>query len=602
MKLGFETNNVLRGESPVIGNSDQIEAVIIQFSKIQDELLNYIYVHRNIQSELSKLSSISVRKVSDFIENSLIQGSSRIENDLNIALRALQNYANEVVRIHRNAENALKESEAHLRTIRECVHQLEQHARNLGLLAAKVVPNYWNDRPSFVSPLPHPTATVIDIFHNSAILEAQIGWSACALKWHHAADQLEKYQNTWLILRDERVLAEQKLVQDVSSTLLGFILIRGRTPSRSQITASYTGTKVHPARNQQDSELTEILSGQLPPELVSIKWGQLASADKELNQFSAQTLLLVSNTSGIPFSVRHDATVKLLNYAQTKPRLAFYALGFQHNGMTFDDFQRNISGVQKSYDHAQKLAQKLPEKPTVQIFGLSNHDGAVTAAISLGDVDHASHVAVNVPGMNAEASNMTGILNAAGGLFESTAGVNVTPAIISWCGYNTPNYFEVLASHRAESGALELAKVIDSVNAVRSLESTSLINVSVLAHSYGSTTAVEALKLCSSRIDDLVIYGSAGLVTNDALRDAKATRFHATDASKDLVSDFGRHVSARSDPRNTQSVHIFTSEKTEKHNSVTVHDMYTDGKKERGYLTPGTSSQRYVSDVISSRF
>lgn len=118
----------------------------------------------------------------------------------------------------------------------------------------------------------------------------------------------------------------------------------------------------------------------------------------------------------------------------------------------------------------------LPGAPKVQMLGFGNHDGAITTAISFGDIDTASNIGVNVPGIG---STVDGIGNALGGakeLFRAADDANpgATYAMVTWYGYRTPGKPPgdngVWSMGRADAGATELADFLDGVHAFRALD------------------------------------------------------------------------------------------------------------------------------------
>lgn len=598
---GFSLEQVFTTDSPIRGNIDQIDAVILQFKKIETELQQFLDVHKHVRDELKNLKSLSIQKLGEYVEEKLVQGSLLIQNDLLVSIDGLHRYAQEIERIHRVAENTIKSAVEHLSEILDSAFQLEISAGCLGLPIDRVVPHSWMHRPSLTAPVDFSTNNILNEVGQFLVNDQKMRWALHSMRWHLSADRLEQSQVTWKILYEERLEAERNLIRAISQTVFGANLLKGIIPARAQITSQYTDSRVQPARYQQHQLMTEVVTGITFQLSANHKSEQTKIVDEDLGRMKFETLLQISNNSKFPFSIRHEATMKVLHFAKTQPLLAYYSLGLHQSKITFGDFKSQIKSVEKDVIHAQNLAKELPSKPGVQVFGMNNHDGALTVAISIGDIDQATHVAINVPGMNAEAAQLRGALNAANELFSSSHGEAITPAIVTWCGYNTPNYLEVVSSQRAESGAVELARVIDSVKEVRSSDRLTLLNLSVLAHSYGSTTAVESLKITRSHVDDLVIYGSAGIVDTSDVSEVNAKRIHVTDAHRDVVADLGRFISSRADPRDLPSVRIFSSDTTANAESVTVHDMYTQGTEERGYLSKGTSSHQYISDVISQR-
>lgn len=142
------------------------------------------------------------------------------------------------------------------------------------------------------------------------------------------------------------------------------------------------------------------------------------------------------------------------------------------------------------------------------------------AAISLGNLSAAEYVSYLVPGMfftiegqvgdwaDTAArlhADQTSWLEVLGDTAGGTNGNNI--ATVAWMGYQTPNVFNVGSETLADEGALYLASSMDALYTERA---DAPPFVSVLAHSYGSTTAMKALATGRFNIDAFAIVGSPG--------------------------------------------------------------------------------------------
>ena len=142
------------------------------------------------------------------------------------------------------------------------------------------------------------------------------------------------------------------------------------------------------------------------------------------------------------------------------------------------------------------------------------------AAVAVGDLDAADDVTVLVPGM---LFTVTGQLvdwsETAGDLQEEQAtwAVRLDPddgpgdgtAVVAWMGYRTPGLTDFSTLDLARAGADHLEEALLGVEAARG---ASPARVTVVAHSYGSTTATLALSSGRVAVDSLVVLGSPGSV------------------------------------------------------------------------------------------
>ncbi|BAJ74508.1 hypothetical protein MTES_1544 [Microbacterium testaceum StLB037] len=155
------------------------------------------------------------------------------------------------------------------------------------------------------------------------------------------------------------------------------------------------------------------------------------------------------------------------------------------------------------------------EAPDRQLIML-NDDRPPLAAISIGDLDQASTVTYAVPGMGSTSRDMTGWARAAQNISDeqSHAAAAHDQAVVAWMGYKTPPVplseggIDVMSNEYARTGALNLSRALSGFTATRADDP----RLSVVGHSYGTTTASIALTLPGTpRVDAYVALGSAGL-------------------------------------------------------------------------------------------
>ena len=171
------------------------------------------------------------------------------------------------------------------------------------------------------------------------------------------------------------------------------------------------------------------------------------------------------------------------------------------------------------------------------------------AAVAVGDLDSASTVTVTVPGMGSTVADSTAAwtegaanLRAAQRSAAAVVGADRDVATVAWIGYDTPDpppSTEVLGSARAEQGAEHLSRFLRGVSGTRGWSGGS--HLSVVAHSYGTTTAT--LAVARTPVDDLTLLASAGI--DPRVPDAHAVavpdgHVWASQAAEDFVADVGR--------------------------------------------------------------
>ncbi len=220
-------------------------------------------------------------------------------------------------------------------------------------------------------------------------------------------------------------------------------------------------------------------------------------------------------------------------------------------------------------------------------------------AVAVGDVDRAAHVAVVVPGFTTTVQrDLAGADRVSADLADQSrraatlVGDHRDVAVVSWLGYDIPQTADTLRSghsvvlrESAEAGAGSLAGFLRGLPSDR--------HVTVVGHSYGSTTAGLAVARGDTGVDDLVVLGSPGLGADTTTElGLPSRRVHVLEADDDPVADlgwFGR------DPSGLPGVDRLSTENVE----------LPDGSPGQrsvghsGYLVPGTTSQWNVAAVVA---
>jgi pimeloyl-ACP methyl ester carboxylesterase len=178
---------------------------------------------------------------------------------------------------------------------------------------------------------------------------------------------------------------------------------------------------------------------------------------------------------------------------------------------------------------ADGAAQLLVFDPTA--FGYQGR-----SAIAVGDVDTADNVAFLVPGLGSDVLDSTASLTGTALRVETEArqvAPAETTATVAWVGYDAPSLAGGIFDDAAEDGAELLADDVLAVQASRQLAP----HLTVVAHSYGSTTAGVALRDNQTGTDDLVLVGSPGAgVEHAAALNVPAGHVFVGASSRDPVS------------------------------------------------------------------
>jgi hypothetical protein len=298
---------------------------------------------------------------------------------------------------------------------------------------------------------------------------------------------------------------------------------------------------------------------QIPPpgtgaEDVHKWWTSLTPEDRQ--RLIAEHPDQIGNLNGVPVGARGDANIAVMT--QDLHRVLDTASRY---GVTPDDVIRDPAKYGLSatditrYQNADQTKQGLdhdvgkdPRHPNpVFLFAYDPlaFGGKGRAAIAVGNPDTANNTAVIVPGTSSSVKG--GWLhdghNDALNLYAqaNAADPNNPTAVIAWMGYDAPNDFKdprIATPWLARTGSEALAQ---DVNGLWVTHLGGGEHVTVLGHSYGSTTVADAFALHGVHANDAVLLGCPGtdLAPNAATFHLHGGHVYVGAASTDPISLIG---------------------------------------------------------------
>ncbi|MCB1273667.1 MAG: hypothetical protein KDB25_04630 [Leucobacter sp.] len=610
-------SEVLHGSSPVIGAPAEAEAAARVLGRMRDDIETLDVRAGQSLLFLNPMRSAAVVEVREAIVGRLLPGARRLMRDLASATRAFDAYADEIARIHAAARATCDEAEQLLARVRVCAIEIESASSLLGLGGSRWSSQRWDERPPLWPPVGEDALDALGVLAHGELLrraEATTLWCSAAAAWGRAADGLVAARERWERLRSDRVQAEQALVAVLGATELGSLIRHGAAPEAYAVSAVFAGGLGRTDPASAAPRLGALLEGRLTPSEAADRWSADGLSERELDRAPIGTLVALASADGIPLDLRERASRAVLAFALTHPETVYRLLGLGATDLSIETFSAQLVALNGALQQAEGRSRALPGPGphVVQLLGLGVHDGALTAAVSIGSAASAESVAVNVPGMGSSLSGIDNGLRGAEQLYRAAyrADASASISVITWVGYHAPAMppsIEVLAPGRAESGAAPLAGFLDGLEAARAHgaapEPREFV---VLAHSYGSTTAAEALTMTEARVDALVTYGSAGLEPDAGIESIRAEKVYATQAVGDQVAGIGRGGSGRLNPIGMPGVIEFSAEASETGRRVTAHDMYVehDGPSamnwggKTGYLSAGATSLESMGRIL----
>ena len=201
-----------------------------------------------------------------------------------------------------------------------------------------------------------------------------------------------------------------------------------------------------------------------------------------------------------------------------------------HNGMRLGEANAEVEAefyrAQADLKDLQKIDEQLRTRQAsdgtpLSLLALDTSGEQVKAAVAVGDVDHAQHVANFTPGMGTNVrDSLDNYVDVADRMRENTveqAKVERSDvAVVAWLNYDAPTDItktldpSVASTEKAHAGADRLAGFLTGVRSWRDEQGGSLHLTSV-SHSYGSTTAgLAMLQVGEGVVDDHIYLASPG--------------------------------------------------------------------------------------------
>lgn len=301
------------------------------------------------------------------------------------------------------------------------------------------------------------------------------------------------------------------------------------------------------------------------PDLTARWWHALAP--KARRQLLDEQPARLGGTDGVPAAVRDRANRQTL----ADRRGDLEAVEARGELSTVEACElANVRTIADNLELHRATIDPHTGRPTVvelYVFDPAAFGGDGRAAIAIGGLDSADHLAVDVPGFSSSVAGM--VPGAADRLYVEArwaAGRDESVAVVDWMGYDSPNHgpgdleldddgrttedklielFErmcdgagVLSPAKALAGAELLARDVAGLVAMHGDHD---IHLTVVGSSYGSTTTAIAAADHHLAADDVVLVGSPGAGTAERAADLTTGRRHTwvASASSDLVTWLG---------------------------------------------------------------
>lgn len=267
------------------------------------------------------------------------------------------------------------------------------------------------------------------------------------------------------------------------------------------------------------------------PDAINDWWTHLTPAEREALKISDPDV--IGNTNGIPTGDRDDANrtsmERDLDDLEAKQVAGEELTTEEQRLLDRANAARDALDISASTVPVDIDGDGIPDPVDVNLLvyqpGAFGGDGAV--AVSYGDPDTADNTAVIVPGITNDGTSITTQGADAYELYKTSIKNGESAATIAWMGYDAPSWNpenaldwpgdgldmgSVINEDKAEAGGELLA---DFVDGLRATDEGDRSNLTVIGHSYGSTTAAHAAHDHGLDADSLTLIGSPGAGGDD---------------------------------------------------------------------------------------
>ncbi|MBK4346133.1 alpha/beta hydrolase [Lacisediminihabitans changchengi] len=330
-----------------------------------------------------------------------------------------------------------------------------------------------------------------------------------------------------------------------------------------------------------------------PPRAASVsRWWTGLSSSEQL-KFAASAPELAGNLEGLPFSVRDSANRVALRSEITAAKKSVN-VGAGRGSLVSSKHHLEI------LKQIQRTLHTTKSEPNRQLMTF-DPSGDGRAAVVVGDITKADYVSYLVPGMFFTVQGQmydwtviaqdlqqqqTSWLKRLATTDASYQGK--TAATVAWIGYSTPGVLDITSLTRADAGAGFLGNAVQGVKAARHGAEP---YVTVIGHSYGSTTAMVELAKGGISVNALALIGSPGAAAQSASQLSVANdNVYVGEAELDPIVNtafYGSDPGAASFGAHKMDVSGTTDAITHKKLSAAVGHL--------GYFDPGSEAMRNLA-------
>ena len=266
------------------------------------------------------------------------------------------------------------------------------------------------------------------------------------------------------------------------------------------------------AYQTSDNEEAQLPPPGSNPRQIAAWWGSLSPQQQE--ELIKKYPEIIGNLDGVDIKTRDRVNRSLVDgmLAEARDRERQTHDDLVHLGMTSHSYANRYSKALDDVEDLEVLQEVLKDRER-KLLVCDRSGERLKVAIGIGDFDIAQHIGVFVPGMGTTVrGSLLNYVTKSEGLNTTAQGLRKSSyATVAWLGYDAPlSIPNVANTHRANAGADRLENFLEGLKATFE-EKEKKVHLTLLGHSYGSTTSgIAASHVSPNVVDDLVLFGSPG--------------------------------------------------------------------------------------------
>lgn len=375
----------------------------------------------------------------------------------------------------------------------------------------------------------------------------------------------------------------------------------------SELEARFSRVNSGEAGAEHSYQTSENEEAQLPPpgskpKQIAAWWGSLS--DQQKKKLIEKYPEIIGNLDGVDIKTRDEVNRSLVDgmLAEARDRERQTYDDLVHRGMTSHSYANRYSKALDDVEDLKVLQEVLKDRER-KLLVCDRSGERLKVAIGIGDFDKAQHIGVFVPGKGTTVrGSLLNYVTKSEGLITAAQKVRESSyATVAWLGYDAPlSIPDVANTHRANAGADRLENFLEGVSAVYG-EKGQKVHLTLLGHSYGSTTSgIAASHVSPNVVDDLVLFGSpgSGVQLGAEYRVPEGHRWvSAVPYPGDMVQGIGTDINFGRNPTEMQAFKHISGDATK---GETYHTIPRGPFGNHStYLENNTETQKNMAEIVA---